>query len=49
MSLSPETENDVGNKVFHPKDSPERLSVMPVIEENVSSCETAKGRGRFMF
>lgn len=49
VSSSPETENDVGNKVFHPKDSPERFSVIPVIEENISYCETVKGRGRFMF
>lgn len=49
MSSSPEMENDVGNKLFQLKDSPERFSVIPVIEENISSCETVKGTGRFMF
>lgn len=49
MSSSPETEHDVGNKLFQLKDSPERFSVIPVIEENISSCETVKGTGRFMF
>lgn len=42
-------QNDVGNKVFHPKDPPERFSVIPVIEESILSCETVKCRGRFMF
>lgn len=35
MSSSPKTQNDVGNKVFHPKDSPGRFSVIPEIEENI--------------
>jgi len=38
MSSRPETENDVHSKVFHPKDSPERFAIIPVIEENSSSC-----------
>lgn len=49
MPPTPETENDIGNKVFHLKDPPEGFSEMPVIEENVLSCVTARGTGRFMF
>lgn len=46
---SPETENDIGNKVFHLKDSPEGFSEIPVIEENILSWVTVRGTGRFTF